>query len=930
MLELKPTLNLPRTNFPMKADLAIREPKILERWREIHLYKMIREKRQGGPSFVLHDGPPYANGRIHLGTALNKILKDILIKSRTMLGYDAPYVPGWDCHGLPIEHEVDRKLGARRHSMTAVQIRHECRKYAEKFIDIQREDFIRLGVLGEWENPYITMSPHYEAAIIRELAGFFASGNIIKGKRAVSWCITCRTALAEAEVEYKDHESISIYVKFPARVESLHSDEPPETDVLIWTTTPWTLPANRAIALHPDYFYGFYPYEDRYLLIAEELYRNFAETLHLHREKPVLVKKGSDLLHIVSKHPLNGRDTPMVLADYVTLEQGTGCVHTAPGHGYDDYLTGLKYNLEIFNPVDAGGTYTEEAGAYAGMHIYVANGKIVEDMEANGTLLRKGKIEHSYPHCWRCKNPIIFRATEQWFVAMDKNGLRERALNAIKGISWDPAWGEERISNMITTRPDWCISRQRVWGVPIPAFYCSACGHLEANEKIARRIADLFAQEGSDAWFIKPVDELAAGLVCTACGSRQFEKETNILDVWFESGASHAAVLGERPDLPWPADYYLEGNDQYRGWFHSSLLVGIGARNASPYRRVVTHGWTLDGQGRAMHKSLGNTIDPQDICKQRGADIIRLWVAMVNYKEDVSLSDEILQRLTEAYRKIRNTCRYLLSNLYDFQPDKHLVPSSSLLNVDRYVLHVFTQLGQRVKQDYMADQFHTIYQAIHNYCAVDLSALYLDITKDRMYCSVAGSPERRSAQTTMFRILRDMTKLIAPILSFTADEVWSYLPEFTGKEPSVHLSAFPGFDEVWMTQEDAAEWERLMEVRSKVYQALEEKRQAKKIGSPLDAHVHIRCLEKDRDFFEKHLLILKNFLIVSDVTIAHDLEAEDIEVTISNALGEKCDRCWSFTTEAYKMEEATLCSRCRAAVEHIEKFGLENGESIVT
>ncbi|MBI2838987.1 MAG: isoleucine--tRNA ligase [Acidobacteria bacterium] len=925
MTELKATLNLPRTDFPMKADLATREPKILERWKEMKLYERIREERRGRPSYVLHDGPPYANGRIHLGTALNKILKDFIVKSRTMCGYDAPYVPGWDCHGLPIEHGVERQLGPRRHSMTAVQVRHECRKYAEKFINIQRDDFIRLGILGEWDHPYITMSPGYEAAVIRQFARFVATGNVIKGKRSVSWCTHCRTALAEAEVEYNDHESTSVYVRFPVKPESLREGEPADIDVVIWTTTPWTLPANRAIALHPDHLYGFYPHEDRHYLVAEDLHTVLVEVLGFRKSKPVMVKRGRDLQHLVTRHPLNGRDTPTVLADYVTLDQGTGCVHTAPGHGYDDYLTGVKYNLEIFNPVDPGGVYTEEAGVYAGMNIKDANEKIVEDMREGGTLLRSGKITHSYPHCWRCKNPIIFRATEQWFVAMDHNGLRQKALDAIRKVTWDPAWGEERISNMIASRPDWCISRQRVWGVPIPAFYCEACGKLEVSEAIAARAADLFELEGSDAWFSKDVVELADGLKCSGCGSTKFIKENNILDVWFESGASHAAVLGHRPDLAWPADLYLEGNDQYRGWFHSSLLVGIGAREGAPYRRVLTHGWTLDAQGRAMHKSLGNAIDPQDICKQRGADIIRLWVAMVNYKEDVSLSEEILQRLTDAYRKIRNTFRYLLSNLYDFDPDTQMVGREVMLEVDRYILHRLTEIGRRSRTELEADQFHTIFHAIHNFCAVDLSSLYMDVTKDRMYCSIAGSPERRSAQTAMFIIARDLAKLIAPILSFTADEIWSFLPAYQGKEGSVHLCMLPGFEESWIAESETEKWERLLEARGKVMQVIEEKRKAKKIGSPLDAQVLLHCLEKDRDLFLENHGLLKTLLIVSDLSIIPDVAAEDVHVIVNPAPGQKCDRCWNYTTSPVTHEESTLCGRCKAAVEHIEKYG--NGNS---
>ncbi|MFQ6082215.1 MAG: isoleucine--tRNA ligase, partial [Candidatus Aminicenantia bacterium] len=749
-MEIKDTLNLPRTDFSMKARLPQKEPEIMKKWEEIDLYNKILAKRKNSPVFVLHDGPPYANGKIHLGHALNKILKDFIVKSKTMQGFKCPYLPGWDCHGLPIEIKVVQLLGEKKKEMSITQFREECRKYAEKYIDIQREDFKRLGVFGEWEKPYLTMNPEYEAEVIRHLSAFFASGNVYRQKKPVLWCLHCRTALAEAEIEYKEHTSPSIFVKFPL-ISDLGEKFPPlkgkKISVVIWTTTPWTLPANLAIAFHPDYDYAAFEANKEVFIIAQRLVPVVTEQLKIPEYKILISFKGKELEGFKAKHPFLKRESLFVLANYVTLDQGTGCVHTAPGHGEEDYYTGLEYNLDIFAPVNDGGKFTSQIEKYQGINVFEANSLIIKEMKEKGTLLSEEKISHSYPHCWRCKNPVIFRATEQWFISINKNNLRSKALEEIKKVNWIPRWGEERISNMMASRPDWCISRQRFWGVPIPAFYCGKCGYILANEKIALKVADVFTKHGSNSWYMKPVEEfLPEGTKCPQCGSDEFNKENNILDVWFESGASHC-VLGKREDLPWPSDVYIEGHDQYRGWFNSSLIVGLGAKGAAPYREVITHGFVLDEQGRGMSKSLGNVIEPQEIINQNGAEILRLWIAMLNYKEDARLGSEILQRLIEAYRKIRNTWRFLLGNLYDFQLEKETVNKEELLEIDRWILERTNQIGKRILKAYQKYEYHIVFHTIYNFFTVDLSSFYLHVLKDRLYCSSPSSILRKSAQT---------------------------------------------------------------------------------------------------------------------------------------------------------------------------------------
>ncbi|MBC7349611.1 MAG: isoleucine--tRNA ligase [Candidatus Aminicenantes bacterium] len=911
-IDLKKTLNLPQTSFAMKAQLAQKEPEIIKKWQSLKLYRRIIDSRRGQPTFILHDGPPYANGHIHLGTALNKILKDFIVKSRTMMGYLSPYVPGWDCHGLPIEIRVDQLLGSRKKDMSVIGIREECRRYALKFIDIQREEFIRLGVFGDWENPYLTMIPGYEADILRFLAEFFASGNVYKGKRPVHWCLHCQTALAEAEIEYKEKKSPSIYVRFPL-ISDLSGKFPQlkgkKISVVIWTTTPWTLPANLAIAFHPDYEYVVAEVGNEVFLLARRLLPVVAEELGWKDYRELAIMTGRDLEGLKARHPFIARDSVFVLADYVTLEDGTGCVHTAPGHGYDDYLSGLAYGLDIYTPVDEEGKFLPQVERYGGLNVFEANPRIVADMEQEGTLLKQAEISHSYPHCWRCKQPVIFRATEQWFISMDRNGLRDRTLQEIKKIRWIPYWGEERIANMMQSRPDWCISRQRSWGVPIPAFYCENCGQILADERITRWVADIFEKHGSNAWFELAADELLPpDQKCPACGGRRFRKENNILDVWFESGASHG-ILGKTPELPWPADLYVEGHDQYRGWFNSSLVIGVGARNGSPYRTCLTHGFVLDEQGRAMSKSLGNFIEPGEIISKHGAEILRLWVAMLNYKEDARFGQEILQRLVEAYRKIRNTWRFLLGNLYDFQPDSDSLQLEELLWLDRWILERARQVRQRVVRAYEDYEFHIVFHSLYNFFTVDLSAFYLDVIKDRMYCSGPGSRLRRSGQTAMFQVLEKTLRLMAPILPFTAEEAWEAMPAFKEKAESVHLCSFPEEGETWLEPELMKKIDRLLDIREQVQKEMEKARETRLIGNSLEARLVFRAPAEIYDLLEEFRPDLPTLFIVSAVEVIPS--DQDLTITVFRSEGQKCERCWNFSTSVGQDPDyPALCQRC--------------------
>ncbi len=957
MPEWKATVNLPRTGFPMKANLQTAEPEAIARWEAMDLYGQIRQRRRGARKFVFHDGPPYANASIHLGTALNKILKDFVIKSRSMQGYDVPYLPGYDCHGLPIELKVDRELGPKKREMSIGEIRRACRAYAGRFTDVMTAEFKRLMVFGDWEHYYLTMNPRYQADIARALGRFVERGLVYKGKKPVHWCIHCRTALAEAEVEYADHASPSIYVEFPlnpssagelaARVPAL-AGRP--VSALIWTTTPWTIPSNLAVAFHPEFDYAAYevpPHRaerggdpgagpaaseaaqspSRVVIVAEGLAEQVSAAVGRPFTRAIARMKGALLEGIRFRHPLYERDSVGVLADYVTLEQGTGAVHTAPGHGADDFHTGVAYGLEIYAPVGPGGQFHDDVELVGGQRVFDANPRVEEALAARGRLWHRATVTHQYPHCWRCHNPVIFLATSQWFVRMDGDPaiagadgqtrtLRDAARHAIDhDVRWIPAWGRDRIFNMVSNRPDWCISRQRAWGVPIPAFDCVACSEAVLTTEIIERAAGVFEQHNADAWYDHPIDEfLPPGLTCPTCGGTAFERERDILDVWFDSGSSHEAVLARAQDLGWPADLYLEGSDQHRGWFQSSLLVALATRGRPPFRQVLTHGFLIDLEGRKMSKSLGNVITPQDVIQESGAEIVRLWVGTTEFTEELRVSKEILTRVIDVYRKLRNTCRILVANLYDFDPASDMVPLDRLDAVDRYALARYAEAADRMLRAYDDYDFSAVTQALTALSTVHLSAFYVDVTKDRMYTLAPRSPERRSTQTVMYLMCDGLARLLAPILPVTADELWRHMPG--PRSASVHLEDFPDVSPL-LAPELVAEWDLLMDVRDRVNAALEEKRKDKVIGTSLGACVTITASGPTARLLDAHRAELPMLLIVSEVALVARGTggADDVRIEVEKAPGVRCERCWRYVPRVRTEPDwAGICDRCVEAL----------------
>jgi len=942
MTDYKDTLNLPKTAFPMKGNLPNREPEVLTHWAAIDLYGKLRVAGQQRPRFVLHDGPPYANGDIHIGHAVNKVLKDIIVKSKTLSGFDAPYVPGWDCHGLPIELNVEKKVGKAGARVDASSFRKACRDYAAKQVDGQRNDFIRLGVLGDWDNPYLTMDYGFEADIIRALGKIVENRHLHKGFKPVHWCTDCQSALAEAEVEYEDKNSPAIDVRFPVLNEAGvlacchhvdgHAGEGP-LSVVIWTTTPWTLPANRAVALNPELDYAVVQCDAGHgterLLLAEALLKDVMLRYGVDKYQLVAYCKGSDLEGLSLAHPFYEREVPIILGDHVTTEAGTGAVHTAPGHGQDDYVVGSRYQLQVDNPVGSNGCFLPDTELFAGMHVFAANAQVIEVLKGKGALVHEEMLRHSYPHCWRHKTPIIFRATPQWFVSMEHNGLRNAALAAIRDVHWMPDWGEARIAGMVENRPDWCISRQRTWGVPITLFVHKQTGKL--HPETARLIEEIAARvevAGIDAWFeLDPAELLGAE-------AGEYDKTADTLDVWFDSGVSHHAVLQRRAELGFPADLYLEGSDQHRGWFQSSLLSSLAIRAAAPYRAVLTHGFTVDAKGQKMSKSRGNVVAPQKVVNALGADILRLWVAATDYRGEMSVSDEILKRTAEAYRRLRNTSRFLLANLHGFEPDQHQLDPEQMLCLDRWVLERTRQLQEQVRAAYDSYEFHRIYQLVHNFCAVDLGGFYLDIIKDRQYTTQQDSVPRRSAQTAMYHVVEALVRWLAPILSFTAEEIWRHLPG--SREDSVFLSAWyelpPAFySEGEILQRMGANfWERLIRVREAVGKELEKLRVAGKIGSSLDAEVDLYADEHTQVLLqaigdELRFLLITSYARVHPAAegpadaVTADVPELSFSISVTPSAHSKCIRCWHHREDVgATAEHPEICARC---VENVSAAG---------
>jgi isoleucyl-tRNA synthetase len=941
-LELKSTINLPKTGFPMKANLPQNEPKLLARWEEMGIYERIRQARSGAPQYILHDGPPYTSGPIHLGTTLNKCLKDFVVKSKTMAGFDAPYVPGWDCHGLPVEIKVDKELGGKKLRMRPTDVRAECRKYAQKYLDLQRQQFKRIGVFGRFDRPYATMNPQYESVVLETFYAFYEKGFVYKGLRAVYWCMHDETALAEAEVEYENHTSTTVWVKYALLDDPSRSDPKlagKKVFTIIWTTTPWTLPASMAVAFHPDEEYVAIESGGAVYIVASKLAKDAAEKCGLQNPRELAHFPGSKLERLNFQHPFLDRKILGVLADYVTMDTGTGVVHTAPSHGAEDFATGMKYGLDATSNVDEKGILRNGLPEYDGKRVWDANAPIIDLLKRRGALLHTEKTEHSYPHCWRCHNPVIFRATEQWFISMETpmpggkskdETLRSRTLEEIKHVKWDPSWGQERMANMIATRPDWCISRQRVWGVPIAVFLCQACGKPLNDPAINRKVVELFARSGADAWFTDEPDSIVpAGTKCPHCGGTKFERETDIFDVWLESGASYLALIHDEPSYHWPSDLYLEGGDQYRGWFQSSLLCAMGTRGTPPYKGVVTPGWTLDEKGQALSKSRGNDVDPVDIAGRLGGEIVRLWVASVDFREDVVGSETLMQRVGENYKKIRNTFRYILGNLYDFDPQKDKVALDEMEALDQYILRQMATLDGDVIDWFEGFGFHRIYHRITEFCVVDLSAFYFDILKDRLYTAAPKSRARRAAQTALWIIGESLVRLLAPIMSFTAEEIWQHLPPMPTRHESVHLDKFWSRTQVagqlftfadWEKLD--REWEQLHDVRDEVLKALEETRNNKLIGTGLEAQVAITASDPLYSVLSRYADQLRYLFIVSAVTLTQGSGngTGGVHVEVKKADGQKCERCWNYSIHVGEDKTyPTVCERCSAVLKELEK-----------
>ncbi|UCH12975.1 MAG: isoleucine--tRNA ligase [Candidatus Omnitrophota bacterium] len=932
-MDYKKTLNLPHTEFKMKADLPQKEPQIEKAWKEIGIYSKIRSKRKGKKKYILHDGPPYANGDIHIGHVLNKTIKDIIIKYKTMQGFDSAYVPGWDCHGLPVEHQLFKELNISKHDISQIEFRKKAHKHAMGFVKTQKEQFKRLGVFGDWDRAYLTLSPQYEEAAIRSFAKLVRDDYIYKGLKPVNWCYNCETALAEAEVEYEDRSSPSIYVKFKVKglPKTLTTDYGLRTTdhIVIWTTTPWTLIANVAVSVHPDFEYAFIEANGDILIMAKELINSVMQKLGIKDYKIKSTYKGSGLEGVRYEHPFGLREGRVVLADYVSLEEGTGCVHTAPGHGEEDYITGTKYGLDTIMPVDEKGDFTDEAGRFKNMNVHKADSKIIEELKKLNLLLNNSEITHSYPHCWRCKNPIIFRATEQWFMSVDKHNLRQRLLDAIdKDIGWIPPQGKERIFTMVGNRPDWCLSRQRYWGVPIPVFKCKSCNKWIRDAKLIDYFADMASKQGTDVWFEKNAKDLIPkDYKCPECEGCNFQKGSDIIDVWFESGVSHQAVLKPNDELDYPCEIYVEGSDQHRGWFQTSLITAQALDNQSPFKSVLTHGFVVDGEGKKMSKSLGNVVSPQEVIKDYGADILRLWVASSNYSEDVRISNEILARLTESYRKIRNTARYMLGNLFDFSPDKDNVIYKDLLPIDKWAVSKAHQLLKESTEYYEKFLFHKVYRIVYNFCVVSMSNFYLDILKDRLYTFGKNSLVRKSAQTAIYEILTILNTIIAPVLAFTAEEIYKYIPKLKNAPESIHLCLWPEIDESKIDYELQQEWQRLIDIRETVLKVLEDKRINNTIGNSLEAAVSLYTeSERDYKFLQGHKEELPSIFIVSQVDLHKCIPPEEavvclpagkacedskIFVLAKRAKGSKCSRCWNYsTTVGQDKKHPLICKRC--------------------